>query len=924
MQFLRIFFFSLVLSPVVLSAQYSVSGWVMDSSNQALPSATIMLLRAEDSVLSSFGLSDRQGVFKLKGIASGNYFLQCTYIGFEDYTQAISVEDADLESQLIKMRTANEMLDAVQIEGIAPAFKIDGDTLEYNADRFETLPNASVEDLLKQLPGVEVDEDGTVRAQGEEVDRVLVDGKEFFGNDPRMATQNLPSDAVDQVQVYDRLSDLSRYTGIDDGTRDKTMNLVLKEDKKQGIFGKLEGAYGTENTYRGKFNLHRFDKRQQLSLIGNANNIYEQAFSLQDYVQFMGGIRALMQSGGRIELDGTGASSAFMPSNQAGDVDAAAGGFNLNQQFGSKKQKNDFNLNYLLNRRQQEISTARSELQLNSEADFESQADQYSLEENWAHNLNSMLEWNADSSNRLMLRVAGSYSWGDSRDSLLEFNQQDAIRINQNNQLWNGSGIQWNTSASALYNHRFKKAGRNLSLQLQAQYDNSDNDLAQIGNSSFFDPDGAVLFTDSSRQFIEEQSTPFQWSPSLTYSEPLGKNYYLGLSSSYSSSEEQYKRLVFPSDLELDSPVDSLSAQYNKNWSYSRAGISIRKAKKKFNLQLRLDAQRSWLKADFSDFSINEDSSFQSTRLDFLPSARMRLELGRGKNLEIEYNSMVQEPQAYQLNPVADISNPLNIQVGNPLLAPQLNHNISFNYFLFDAFSFTSLFVNASAGYTDNNIVWSRAVSENLIQSSQPINYKYGINARVSSRFSTPIRPIKSKISLGVSGDLNRDFELINDIENQIYNWAGNADLRIENRKKDIIDINAGIELRPQWAFYSISDELDRNTLDWTSYANFRARVKSKWILRTGLDFLTFGGSAFETQDQIFLWEASISRYLFKANRGEISLIAKDLLNQNNSIRRSLESASIVEERSNALGRYIMLQFSWSPSLFGNRQGGLF
>src|SRR6187399_3035253 len=288
------------------SAQKSgnVKGVVFDTiAKQPVPAATITVLQAKDSSLVTFTMTNNRGEFSLANVPYGDYRLLVTHVNYHNVNKYFTVNDANKNIDLanIEVSDKNKVLEEVVIMAEAPPVTLIGDTVQYNAGSFKTKPNAVVEDLLKRMPGIQVDKDGKVKAQGQEVKRVLVDGKEFFGNDPKIATKNLPADAVDKVQVYDKQSDMSQLTGFDDGQSEKTINLKLKKDKKKGVFGKVNGGGGTDDRYQGKFNVNSFKGARQLSVIGMGNNTNAEGFSFMDILNFTGALSQL-KNGGNINL----------------------------------------------------------------------------------------------------------------------------------------------------------------------------------------------------------------------------------------------------------------------------------------------------------------------------------------------------------------------------------------------------------------------------------------------------------------------------------------------------------------------------------------------------------------------------------------------------------------------------------------------
>ena len=300
--FIPVFFFCTIASA---QKNGTIKGIAFDTvAKQPVASATITLMQKKDSSLISFTMTDNNGRFELSGIQNGEYRLLITHVNYHTSSQVLKIDDdhksIDLGSIIMNDRT--KVLSEVTVTSEAPPVTLVGDTIQYNAGSFKTQPNANVEDLLKKLPGVKVEKDGTVKAQGEKVQKVLVDGKEFFGNDPKIATRNLPADAIDKVQVYDKLSDQAQLTGFDDGNSEKTINLKLKKDKKKGVFGKINAGAGTDERYQGKFNVNSFKGARQMSVIGMGNNTNAEGFSFMDVLNFTGALSQLKNGGGDINL----------------------------------------------------------------------------------------------------------------------------------------------------------------------------------------------------------------------------------------------------------------------------------------------------------------------------------------------------------------------------------------------------------------------------------------------------------------------------------------------------------------------------------------------------------------------------------------------------------------------------------------------
>ncbi|MCF8295153.1 MAG: TonB-dependent receptor, partial [Bacteroidales bacterium] len=286
------------LAFTVAAQQGAIKGFIYDDKGSPLPYATTVLLNPSDSTLLYFGITNQQGLFEIKDINTGKYLLQASFLGFQSYYKELTIPVPSNNLGIIILKPKMESLGAVNVEAERIPILIKKDTVEYNAGSFKTNPDAVAEDLLKKLPGVEVDRSGNIKAQGEDVQQVLVDGKEFFSSDPQVATKNLPADAISKVQVYDKKSDETELSGIDDGSYQKTLNIILKDGRKNAYFGDVSGGYAPSDKYQSNAKLYRFNKEYQFAALGMLNNVNRFGFSFKDYIDFNGGLQSMMSGGG--------------------------------------------------------------------------------------------------------------------------------------------------------------------------------------------------------------------------------------------------------------------------------------------------------------------------------------------------------------------------------------------------------------------------------------------------------------------------------------------------------------------------------------------------------------------------------------------------------------------------------------------------
>ncbi len=488
-----------------------VKGTVSDSlTGKPLASATVNVLDGKDSSLVSFARSRENGTFEVNRLATGEFLLMISYTGFEKEIRrfVITQEVPVVDFGGIGMKS-NSTLEGVTV--MAAPVQIKGDTVEFNAGSFKVnKPNAVVEDLLKRLPGVEVDKDGNIKANGQDVRRVLVDGKEFFGTDPKLATRNLQADMVNKVQVFERKSDQSQFTGFDDGNTEPTINLTLKEDKRNGVFGRVSGGAGTEERYQANANINKFKKGEQLSFIGQANNVNQQGFSLMDALSFSGG----PAGGGRGGLGAIGGSGlaiqGFNNNQQQGITATQAAGLNYNN---FKNSKLDLTSSYFFNGTQlkNDFLTRRETAVADS---FQIYAEPgKSGRDNYNHRINMGIDWKIDSFNSIKITPSLSYQTTESfNDKVFATTGIKGTLLSDGLNRSSSRSEGYNLNVNALYRHKFKRAGRTFSTELRMGNNVSDANGEQYTiNNSFSGPAAGRRDTLDQRNFTDAQTNTFDF-----------------------------------------------------------------------------------------------------------------------------------------------------------------------------------------------------------------------------------------------------------------------------------------------------------------------------------------------------------------------------------------------------------------------------
>ena len=892
----------LVISSItILTAQKNsdISGYLKNNADEELISATAILYFEKDSVLTGYAITDESGYFQISNVAPGNYYLQFSYLGYKGKEQTLSKDEFNGQVDLgtIVLQENNE-LDAVVITN-AP-LEVRKDTIIYDASAFSTKQNATVEDLLKELPGIEVDDDGSITAQGEEVQKVLVDGKKFFGDDPKIATKNLPADAVDKIEVYDKKSEKAEFTGIEDGEEEKTIDIQLKEDRKNGYFGNVNAGGGTEETYNAKAMVSRFSPTVQLSAIASRNNINDLAFSPRDYFSMNS---SQFSQGGSIRMSGGGVPGW---NQDAGINTATTGGFNLNTALSDKL---DLYANYFFNQTKTNYDLFTNREYFNNTGNL--YFDENSFGDNLVNNHRAAVDFTYRPSKKdeIKLESAFTFANGDRTQSL------NSETVNANNSLVNDNttdqsaeneniGIQ----STLFYKHRFAKQGRALFTEFSMNLNEVDNQTNTNSVSNFYLQNN----TESFNQLLDAQQDNTTYRGEISYSEPLGKDQYLEANYRFNQGDEVNDQNFF--NLNDNSFIEDLSNEFNRDLFTQNAGINYKLIKGKHNIDIGATYQASQLNGttSFSDSKIEKDFN------QLLPSLNWRYDINDGSNFNIGAGSSMQIPSVRQLQPAIDNTNPLNIYQGNENLDASTQYYLNGRYHLFNRFSFTNVFAYVNFGYTNDPITTAQTFNANGVQRSQPVNTDNSFSTNASVSFSKPIRSIRSRLRISPRFSAENGQIFINGNENDYNRLSHSYRIRIDNTNNDIIDVGVNTNLSFNSTAYSEDSDRDQSFSNQTFGLDANYKGITNWEIYSEFDYRVYSQEEFAEDNTIPFWTAGISRS-FAQNLGEVRLELNDLLNQNTGISRSQNLNYSQEEVSNVLGRYGMLSLRWQIKSGGTR-----
>lgn len=897
----------ILFSPMAFAQQsgVNVTGSVVEQgSDTPIEQATVRLLNVKDSAMVRGVVSARNGSFTLKNVKKGSYLLHITFIGYDPLYQPLQITGKKNPVNVGKLELSDgaiELGEAVVI-GKAPEVTVRNDTVEYNADSYKVTEGSVLEDLLKKMPGVEVDSEGKITVNGKEVKKVMVDGKEFFSDDPKVASKNLPAKMIDKLQVLDKKSDMAQMTGFDDGEEETVINLTVKPGMKQGWFGNAYGGYGSKDRYEGNAMVNRFVNNDQITFMGGANNTNNMGFSDLASTMFSG------MGGGGGRRGGFGAGSGITSSGNAG--------LNFSKEFKPDKLTLGGNTRYSHSDNdarsksdRQNILPGDSSSYDNSEAMSRTKSDNFGID--------FRLEWKPDTMTQLIFRPSFSlsHSMNDNfSDATTLDNERDTVNTNKSSNYSESNG--YNLNASIDFSRKLNNKGRVFSATLSGGNSDSYSDGMNRSDIVYFNQ------TDALKNSIIDQRSRydnkgFNYRAYVSWVEPIGHNNFIQATYSISQRKQEALKNVYNQDADgIYNVLDSAYSQsYRNNFISQRASLSFKSQRAKFNYTIGLNLDPSY---SSSENFVGDTTLSKIIRkvVNLSPMAQFNYMFDKRTNLRIMYNGRTSQPSMTQLQPVADISDPTNITIGNPDLNPRYTNNVFIRFQQFTPEKQRAFMIMANGSYIINDIVsYTSYNQETGVKTTTYKNVNGNYSGNVRMMLNTPLKNKKFSINSMTMASFANSNGYINEEKNTnrnlILSERGGIDFR-----SSYLDLGVNGNIRYNATSNSLQKENNQNTFNYgaggytTIYLplNFKIESDVNWSTNSGY------GDGFK-QNEV-LWNASASKSFLKNNQGTLRFKIYDILQQRSNISRSVTASYIQDSEYNTLGSYFMVHFIYRFSIF--------
>ncbi|MBC7650965.1 MAG: outer membrane beta-barrel protein [Deinococcales bacterium] len=896
--------------------QTNIKGNLKDtSSNENLQHAVISVIRQKDSILVKYTRADVKGNFEINNIPAGKYYLQITYPQYADFVDKIDLEaNTPKFLGIIALTQKAKLLEEVIVKQKISAIRVKGDTTEYKADSFKVGANANVQDLLKKMPGIQVNSKGEITTQGQKVEKILVDGEEFFSDDPAVVSQTLRADAVSTVQVFDKKSDQAVFSGIDDGIKTKTINLQLKDDKKKGYFGKFEAGSDFDYYKTGKILANSFKGKRKLAGYITYDNTKFESLNWQDRNNYGGDLNNNTEFGddGSIYFYNNG--DEF--SNSQGLPSAVTAGLLFSKKWNADK--SNINNNYQYNSLQVVgiIKTITQNI-LGGDSSFTNSQEQNFKSNKNRNRLKSVYDWTIDSTSSLKVTLnAGiTHSENEGTTNGTTFLVIDSSLINQTNRFSSTITDNQTLNTNLFYRKRFKKKGRTISLNTDFSFGNNTNSGYLIATNRYFSKTSPLPRQENIDQYKPNEDITSTLLTKLSYTEPLWKNTFLELNYKYALNKNDAERSTFSKSAngKYDFLVDSLSNHFIYNNTAHTGGFNVRCTGKKLSFSIGTGLGTVIYKQTDVKTAAARDITFTN----ILPAATVGYNFAKQTRLNFSYSGSTQNPTLQQIQPLLDNTDPLNINIGNASLQQEFRNNYSLYFSDYKVLKGKSIYVSANFSTVNNAI--SNSSFTDLVgkRVTQTINVDGNYNGNIYSSYNVTI--LKSfNLSFNLSPRIRRTVNFVNNEKNISNNISLNFGTGLSYRSDKWLNFYFNIEAEPNRSTSSINPNIVTKYWTYGSYGNVEIKLPKKWYINIDENVTVYQKSAtFVNQRNIYVINASVKKSLDKNENWQLSFSGNDLLKQNQGVNRNINSNFISETSNQTIQRFFLLSLIYNFSKNG-------
>lgn len=913
--------FLLIGSCFIVHAQTgTIAGKIVDSSGKkSLALATITVFRAKDTSIITYRLSTESGEFKVPGLPLNVPLrLMATYSGYEAYRKDFSLTDKDAIVNMgnLVMTGTSKSLDEVIVISERPPVVIKQDTIEFNASAFKTLPSALLEDLLKKLPGVNVDANGDITVNGQKVNRLLVDGKRFFGDNPQMATRNLPSNMIDKVQVMDDKEQIELNNDGDLSKIGKVLNITLKKSIKKAVFGRIFAGAGTEERYETGAIVNTFRDTLQLSLIGFANNINRSSFTTKDITQLGGFARS-----GWGTINGNGNSSGqqgftvdgFSLGGTGSGLSSASGiGANLNH---SPSDKANFSLQYMYGATQNILEQTQNIQRFYGDTVVNARTVINGLSHAWTHNVGTSGGWKPDTLTNITMRLSYAHADNNANSPSIILTENNKLgAVNNGNGVLSSDGRSDNLTEVLNISHRSAKVkGRLWSFIQVLSYNSNPLSTTTESNNFYQYPVSSNLVFQQLRATNAPSTNSYMY---VNYSTPLSKKLTLRFNPYFSYQKSSQDVITYGKRFSTN-VYDSLNASLSSNLEreMTRGSASGVLSYKIGNVTL--NAGGSWLHQWINNGFTGAVGNSNKHYADLLATISVNW-----KRFSIGFDQDVNPPGISYLIPVPDNSNPFFITYGNAGMKPSKRNSINYRGSFFNAKTNASFYFSGQSSLTENAIIQAVTLNSNGVQVNRPLNVNntwsnftdIGFTKQYKSQQNLNIT-INMGSTLNISGTPLR----FNNEESRLtnINISGNSGLALN--WKDLIEFNPKYSISSNRSFYTSASFTGRNIVQQVWQGEFIVRMPKKIVWETNLFYRHLNEVAPGLPKASVYWNAAVTLLMFKQDKGQLRLAVYDILNSNTNVNRYYTSNAIIDNRTNVLQRYFMLSYTYNIRSFGGQ-----